>query len=65
MRKIIFALYKSCVCVVSIKQAWCIAVITSGNNTILLEISFSREKPESGHPGLFRRTVRIPVHQRT
>jgi len=22
----------------------------------------TREKPESGHPGLFRRTVRIPVH---
>jgi len=27
------------VCVVSIKQAWCVVVITSGNNTMLLEIN--------------------------
>jgi len=31
--------YIKVVCVVSIKQAWCVAVITSGNNTMLLEIS--------------------------
>jgi len=32
-------LYIKIVCVVSIKQAWCVAVITSENNTMLLEIS--------------------------
>jgi len=31
-------LYKSCVYCI-IKQVWCVAVITSGNNTMLLEIS--------------------------
>jgi len=30
--------YIKVVCIVSIK-AWCVAVITSGNNTMLLEIS--------------------------
>jgi len=35
------------------------------NAAIERRISNSSEKPESGHPGLFRRTVRIPVHQRT
>jgi len=32
-------LYIKVVCVVSIKQAWYVVVITSGNNTMLLEIS--------------------------
>jgi len=32
-------LYIKVVCIVSLKQAWCVAVITSGNNTMLLEIS--------------------------
>jgi len=31
--------YIKVVCNVSLKQTWCVAVITSGNNTMLLEIS--------------------------
>jgi len=32
-------LYIKLVCVLSIKQAWCVAVIISGNNIMLLKIS--------------------------
>jgi len=32
-------LYIKVVCIVNIKQAWCVVVITSGNNTMLSEIS--------------------------
>jgi len=37
--KVTTLLYIKVVCIVSIKQAWSVAVITLGNNTMLIKIS--------------------------
>jgi len=37
-------------------------IASSGFSKQRRNVHTIREKPESGHPGLFRRTVETPVH---